>query len=88
MPAMPVVVPATVEGFVLVGHRGSAAGAELRAFGYHTLRNFRDIRNKIGAELHRVLGAGRAGIGTALRPRSAKPGKQCTDRQSQPADKT
>lgn len=73
---------------MLIGHRGSAGGAELRAFSYHAARNFRHVRNKIGAELHRILRAGLARLGTALGARSIKSHEKCADRQGQPADET
>jgi hypothetical protein len=57
MPAMPVSAAAR---FVLAaGHGGATGFAQLRAFRHHAGRDFRYVRNNIGAQLH---GVGRASL--------------------------
>jgi hypothetical protein len=85
MPAMP--DPAMM-GFVLAAtHRQAARLAELRIFGFHASRHFRDIRNDIGAQPHRVGRAGLLLIGTALSAGAIETPNQGADQQHETANK-
>jgi hypothetical protein len=86
MPAMP--GPAMM-GFVLAAaHRQAARLAELRIFRVHASRHFRDVRNDVGAQPHRVGRAGLLLFGTALSTGAIEAPNQGADQQHETANKT
>src|SRR5580704_7905072 len=96
MPAVPSamdVTPAVARLMLTAaaGHRRTALLAELRAFCVHTCRDFRHVRNDVGAKPHRIRRAGLLDIdgrgGSPLGAGPVKAAKQdCPDRQCQPAN--